>query len=219
VEAQKTTEARDGISRILPRTDVPAALGPYLAIVRAQQEGTYPGSPALLKAMARKADRVVLCELHPQEVARLRENMGVARNIQVIEDDGYRRLRGLVPPPEKRGLVLIDPPFEQPDELLQLATAFIAAHRKWPTGVFLLWFPIKDRGLLDRFNAELKSSQIPKLTLLTLDVSRTEGLGATGLILANAPFTLEAEWAPALEWLATILSQGSAPAAQLVHLG
>jgi len=218
VEAQKTSEAKDGILRILPRADVPAPFGPYLDLVRAQGGNAYPGSPALLKALARKSDRVVLCELHPEEAARLRDNMAGARNIQIIEDDGYRRLRAQVPPTEKRGLVLIDPPYEQPEELLQLAQAFIAAHRKWPTGVFQLWFPIKDRRLLERFIAELRSSQIPKLSLLTLDVDRSEGLGATGLILANAPFTLQAEWPPALEWLAKTLAQGAHPSARLEQL-
>jgi 23S rRNA (adenine2030-N6)-methyltransferase len=125
-----------------------------------------------------------------------------------LEADGYARLQGLVPPPEKRGLVLMDPPFEQPDELSALAESFIAAHRKWPTGVFLLWFPVKDRARFDRFLDELRSAQIPKLSLCQIDVDRPQGLSAAGLLLANAPYTLQAEWTPALAWLARTMAQG-----------
>jgi 23S rRNA (adenine2030-N6)-methyltransferase len=217
-EALKTSEAKDGVLRLLDRPDVPAVLKPYLDLVRRQGGMAYPGSPALMKAMARKSDRLVLCELHPEEASRLREAMGPSRSIQVHEDDGYRRLKSLVPPAERRGLVLIDPPFEQPEELLQLSSAFIAAHRKWPTGVYLLWFPIKDHGMLERFVAELKSSLITKLSLVTLDVGRAEGLSKTGLVLANAPYTLEADWAPALDWLAKTLAQGARATGRIEQL-
>ena len=87
------------------------------------------------------------------------------------------------PPPEKRGLVLIDPPFEEPEEFERLAKSFIEAHRKWPVGVYVLWFPIKQPGELDRFQAELVSAGIKKLTLVTLDVAKPEGLSKTGLVL------------------------------------
>lgn len=217
-EAQKTSEARDGVQRLLQTVEAPAALQTYLDIVQSLGPRAYPGSPCLLQKMARRQDRVVLCELHPEEASLLRRNLGSAKNVQVIEDDGYRRLRGLVPPWEKRGLVLIDPPFEQPDELTKLASDFIAAYRKWPTGVFVLWFPVKDHNQLGRFKAELQSSLISKLSMLLLDVDKPEGLGATGLVLANAPFTLEEEWSPALEWLSKSLAQGSRPQAVVEKL-
>lgn len=209
-EAQKTAEAKDGIMRLAARTDAPAALAPYLETVRALNgEGPlrrYPGSPTLFARMARPIDRVVACELHPEDGEALRAS--AAGNVRVVLGDGYRTLPSLIPPPEKRGVVLIDPPFEAPDEFEHLARSFIAAHRKWPTGVFVLWFPIKDRPAADRFAAELASAAIPKLTRMALDVDRTEGLGATGLVLCNAPFTLAAEWSEPLAWLASVLAQG-----------
>ncbi|MEQ1753406.1 MAG: 23S rRNA (adenine(2030)-N(6))-methyltransferase RlmJ [Micropepsaceae bacterium] len=213
-EAGKTLEARDGVLRLLDSADVPTVFQPYLGYVRAQGVNQYPGSPSLLKSLARRNDRVALCELHPEEAGQLRHNMGDARNLRVIEGDGYRKLQGLIPPAEKRGVVLIDPPFEQPDELSVLASEFIAAYRKWPTGVFMLWFPVKDQGQFERFTSELQSALIPKLHVVTLDVDRIEGLSACGLILANAPYTFESEWKPALAWLGETLSQGPNPASR-----
>lgn len=212
-EALKTGEAADGILRLLARQDLPESLSPYMEVVAREGIAAYPGSPVLMARLARLQDRVLACELHPQEAAALRTATQDLRPVQVLETDGYRRLQALIPPAEKRGLVIIDPPFEQPDELSTLAESFIAASRKWPTGVFLLWFPIKDRARFERFRAELKSALIPKLSLLTLDVDRAEGLSATGLVLANAPYTLRQEWEPALQWLASALAQGTNPSA------
>jgi len=211
-EAGKTGEAREGIVRLLERTDTPTQLEPYLGQVAAANKNRlpparYPGSPALMAALARQGDRVVACELHPEEAAALTQSLDAAR-ARVVSGDGYRTLLSLVPPGEKRGLVVIDPPFEVADEFERLARAFVAAHRKWPTGVYMLWFPIKDQGDVDRFKAELSNAGIAKLTLVALDVARAEGLSATGLILCNAPYTLEEEWRATLTWLATALAQG-----------
>lgn len=212
--AAKTGEAKEGILRLTERADAPPALKPYLDQVRAANEGRdevarYPGSPALMAGLARPSDRVVACELHPDDAVALRQSLG--GSVRVMTGDGYRTLLSLVPPPEKRGLVLIDPPFEAPDEFQQLAAAFIAAHRKWPTGVYLLWFPMKDEGEVARFKAELANAAIAKLAFVSLDVARPEGLSATGLVLCNAPYTLASEWSGALGWLAGALAQGPAP--------
>jgi 23S rRNA (adenine2030-N6)-methyltransferase len=207
-EARKTGEAGLGIDRVLAAENPPEPLAPYLRLVRGQATGAYPGSPLLLAGLARPQDRITACELHPHEAAALKEATAGSRQLRVLEADGYARLQGLVPPPEKRGLVLMDPPFEQPDELSALAESFIAAHRKWPTGVFLLWFPVKDRARFDRFLDELRSAQIPKLSLCQIDVDRPQGLSAAGLLLANAPYTLQAEWTPTLAWLARTMAQG-----------
>lgn len=214
-DALKTAEARDGVLRLLGRSDLPSPLAPYMEIVAPGTPLAYPGSPLQLARLARRQDRVVACELHPQEAAMLRNATQGLKQVQVLEADGYRRLQALIPPPEKRGLVIIDPPFEQPDELTVLAESFIAAWRKWPTGVFLLWFPIKDRARFERFEAELRSALIPKLALITLDVDRPEGLSATGLVLANAPWTLEQEWSPVMSWLQRELAQGPKPSSSL----
>jgi 23S rRNA (adenine2030-N6)-methyltransferase len=219
VAAEKTGEAKDGILR-LGRAG-PAALQPYLDMVQGLNGGeikSYPGSPALLLALARAQDRVLACELHPEDSEALRRALGADPRLRVTTGDGYERLQTLVPPKEKRGLVLIDPPFEQPDEFEHLARAFVAAHRKWPTGAYVLWFPIKHPSELDRFQAELLSAGIKKLTLVTLDVARPEGLSKTGLILCNAPFTFGTEWSPALAWTAEKLAQGQGARTEIVAL-
>ena len=217
-EASKTAEAGQGIRRIRHRDDLPAPLRPYVNLLRAQGEETYLGSPLLLARRARPQDRILACELHPQEAEALRTATSHVPQLRVLEVDGYRKLPALLPPPERRGLVLIDPPFEQPDELEALAGAFIRAHRKWPTGLYMLWFPVKDTAQHARFLDELRSAQIPKLSLCFLDVARAHGLSASAVLLANAPYTLEAEWLPAMEWLARTLAQGEGATARIEHL-
>jgi 23S rRNA (adenine2030-N6)-methyltransferase len=220
VAAGKTGEAKDGILR-LGTEGGPAALQPYLDVVRevnGAEIKSYPGSPALMLALAREKDRVFACELHQEDGEALRRTLGADPRLRISIGDGYERLQALVPPREKRGLVLIDPPFEQQSEFEQLARAFIAAHRKWPTGVYVLWFPVKHPSELDRFQAEVISAGIKKLTLVTLDVARAEGLSKTGLMLCNAPFTFPTEWSAALAWATEKLAQGQGARAEILAL-
>ncbi len=222
VAAGKTGEARDGILRIVGKSG-PEALQPYLDIVRqtngdAVEIKSYPGSPALMLALARAQDRVFACELHPEDSEALRRARGADPRRRVTTGDGYERLATLIPPREKRGVVLIDPPFEEPDEFERLAKAFIAAHRKWQAGVYVLWFPVKALNELDRFQAELVNSGIKRLSLVTLDVARAEGLSKIGLILCNAPFTFGTEWSAALAWATEKLAQGQGARAEIVTL-
>ncbi len=154
-EAQRSGEWRHGIARLLAaRLDAaPAALiKPYLDIVRsfnAAPEGAaelsaYPGSPLIARALLRPQDRMTACELEPaahrQLVAALRRD----RQARVVKIDGWMALPAYVPPQERRGVVLVDPPFEQADEFERLAAGFEAAYAKWPTGIFILWYPLKD---------------------------------------------------------------------------
>lgn len=208
----KTGEAADGILRLAQRDGIPASLAPYVDSVRAANHGgairRYPGSPQLMAALARATDRVVACELHQEDGEALRRS-AAAPNLRVIVGDGYQSLSTFVPPAEKRGLVLIDPPFEDTDEFESLAAAFVAAHRKWPTGLYLLWHPIKDAREVQRFHAELANAGVRKLTAVSLDVDRSDpGLSATGLVLCNAPFAFDSEWREPLAWLAAVLAQG-----------
>ena len=209
-QAEKTGEAKDGIQRLIGRNDVPISFAPYLDLVR-KANPSYPGSPALLSALARPHDKIILCELHPEEASQLRQSLPPSKHTRIITGDGYRTLPTLTPPPEKRGLVLIDPPFEKPEELETLTRNFASAHNKWPLATYILWFPIKDRAHLNRFKAELQNTAIKKLTLITMDIASDKGLSATGLVIANAPYTLEAEWRSGLQWLTATLAQGSNP--------
>jgi 23S rRNA (adenine2030-N6)-methyltransferase len=143
---------------------------------------------------------MIACELHPEAFLRLKANLGSDRRAKAIALDGYAALKAFVPPPERRGLVLIDPPFEDIDEFARLSQALPAAARKWATGVFMLWYPVKDRSAAAAFAQSLGEGLVAsgvKSTLrmeLQIDVVRPLGaMARCGLIIANPPFVLDAE--------------------------
>jgi 23S rRNA (adenine2030-N6)-methyltransferase len=221
--ARKTGEAAGGILRLAATPDLPTVVGPYVDLVRRANGGEpfarYPGSPWLMAQMLRARDRAVVGELHPEDAAGLRAALRGTDRIRIVEGDGYALLDMSVPPPEKRGLVLIDPPFEADDEFETLGRAVITAHGKWPTGVFLVWYPIKDRAAVERFHAELLNARVAKVAAITLDVGETElGLRACGLLLINPPWTLAQEWREPLIWLARILARGENSSARIETL-
>jgi 23S rRNA (adenine2030-N6)-methyltransferase len=220
--AKKTSEASGGILRLMVAESVPALLSPYLDLVRQASAGGpikhYPGSPWLIAQMLRERDRAVIGELHPDDAAALQRSLRGQDRVRIVEGDGYGLLQTTVPPPEKRGLVLIDPPFEATDEFEKLARAVIAAHDKWPTGVYLVWYPIKDRNAVDRFHAELANAAIGKMVEMMLSVGGEEGLTACGLLAINAPWTLEQDWREPLGWLARTLSRDSTATSRVAAL-
>ena len=213
--SEKTGEWRKGIARVFGRSDAPEALRPYLDAVRAENpDGNlrfYPGSPRIAQGLLRRQDRATLCELHPDDARALERNMGRDNRLRILHEDGYRALRGLVPPPERRGLVLIDPPFESRDEFAAMAESLILARRKWETGIFALWYPVKEMRAVSQFVGGLKAEGIPRILRFELCVEaiRTEGpLSATGLIVVNPPYVLEAEGRAILRELSPLLSRG-----------
>ncbi|MDE2018156.1 MAG: 23S rRNA (adenine(2030)-N(6))-methyltransferase RlmJ [Hyphomicrobiales bacterium] len=162
----------------------------------------YPGSPSLAARLLRPQDRIVACELHPEDGAALAAVLRGDRRAQVRADDGYRALGALVPPPERRGLVLVDPPFEATDEFAAMERAVLRAHRKWPTGAYLLWHPLKDRVAADALARTVLAASPKRLVRATLDVGPGEGLRATGLLTINPPFTFADEARVILPFLA-----------------
>ena len=217
-EASRTGEWRAGISRLCAATLDPAVrdlLAPYLdALAAFNPDGTiatYPGSPALAQRLLRAQDRLVACELAPQAAAALTAQMRGDTRVKVVAIDGYTALNAYVPPRERRGLVLVDPPFEQPDEFERLVDALAGAHRKWPTGIYLVWYPLKDARATERFARGLARLGVPRILRAELAVSRpraTERLGGTGLILVNPPWRLEGELGVLLPALAAVLAAG-----------
>ncbi|MBK8286479.1 MAG: 23S rRNA (adenine(2030)-N(6))-methyltransferase RlmJ, partial [Ahniella sp.] len=163
-EAQKTGEYRDGIARLLGVERLPTLVHAYLNLVRLQQPHTagfsvYPGSPQIARLMLRDQDRLTLCELQEEESIELRRLFRGDSRVSVHTRDGYEALNGLVPPKEKRGLVLIDPPFEaQEDEFKVIQSTLAMAQLKWPTGIYAIWYPIKLRAPIQRFHRALRSS-------------------------------------------------------------
>ena len=225
LEAGKTQEWRDGIDRLWRAELAPpirALLAPYLdAVAALNRDGgltTYPGSPVLAKALLRRQDRLIACELEPQGAAALQGELAGDARVKAVAIDGWTALTAYVPPVERRGLVLIDPPFEQPSEFARLAQGLAAAHRKWPTGIYLLWYPIKDQAEVAAFAKSLARLGIAKMLRMELHLptaSADTGLRGSGLIAVNPPWTLHDELKVLLPALATVMSRGPAGAGTL----
>lgn len=219
-EAGRTQEWRDGIGR-LSEAELPeplrALLAPYLDAVAALNPAgrlsVYPGSPALAQALLRPQDRLIACELEPRAAAALTQTLAGDRRAKAVAIDGWTALTAYVPPKERRGLVLVDPPFEQPGEFSRLAQGLAAAHRKWPTGIYLLWYPIKDSSEVAAFIRALSRQAIPKSLRVELILPKPlpdQGLRGSGLVIVNPPWTLHDELKVLLPGLATLLSRGAA---------
>lgn len=215
-KASKTGEWQEGIKRLFdrPLTGEAAALAaPYVDLVRSfNPDGGlryYPGSPFVTRRLLREQDRLFALELHPRDILALKENFAGDIQVRVTELDAWAALGTHLPPKEKRGLVLIDPPFEEPDEYGRIVRALEKAHKRFPTGVYALWYPIKDPRDIERFVADLKTTGIPKILRLELTIrppSTPPRLHGTGMIVVNPPYTLESEMATLLPPLAKLLS-------------
>jgi 23S rRNA (adenine2030-N6)-methyltransferase len=220
-EARRGNEWRDGIGRLLAAKEVnalgapvEALLAPLLDVVAALngpgEMTAYPGSPALVRAWLRPDDRLIACELEPKAAAALAANLRGDPRIKTLAIDGWTALTAYVPPKERRGLVLVDPPFEQGDDFGRLAEGLAAAHRKWATGQYLLWYPVKDRSGPDRLAKALRRLGIPKVLRTELIVAPPDAQGplsGSGLIVVNPPWTLESELKTLLPVLAQLLAR------------
>lgn len=207
-EAEKTGEYRDGIARLWSLANVPAEAAPYLAAVRALnpdgQLRFYPGSPRIARHLLRPHDRMVLCELHSTDYPLLKQEFSGERGVSVQHQDGYQGLKAFLPPKEKRGLVLIDPSYEVKSEFDQVITALHQAHRRWPTGMYALWYPILKRETIDRLHARLCESGIRKVLFAELALRPDEvalGMNGSGMLLINPPWQLDEKLKRLLPWL------------------
>ena len=225
-EAQRSGEWRTGIARLMQaRFSDPAAalVAPYLDIVRAfnpQRDLTaYPGSPLIARALLRPQDRLVACELEPKARKQLIAALRRDTQARVVDLDGWTALPAFVPPNERRGLVLIDPPFEHRDEFAHLAAGFAAAHAKWPTGIYMLWYPVKERRATDELSkyvaAIANASDDAQGKCLRIEFSVAPqspgaGLVSAGLLVVNPPWTLAADLKVILPELEKPLGQGGA---------
>lgn len=211
-EAERTGEWRGGIGRLLAARDggvsLPAGIGDLLAIV--DRLGLYPGSPAIIQALLRPEDRLICCELHPEDHAALRGLMRGEGQVSVHLRDGYEAMRAFLPPKERRALVLIDPPYEQGDEFLRLTEALRQACGKFPAGVYAAWYPIKHRAPARAFHAALAEAGIRDIVaaeLLMREPTDPERLNGCGLVVVNPPWRFMAEAEPLLAGLAAALAE------------
>lgn len=216
-EAQKTGEWRDGIGRVLAADIAPEAvplMAPYLDAVRSVNPhsglSAYPGSPLITRLLLRKQDRLSAIELHPQDVLQLKALFADDFQVRVTELDGWLALGAHLPPKEKRGLVLVDPPFEQAGEFDRLVERLAKAYGRWPGGIYALWYPIKDRPAVAAFRKALAAAGIPKILDISFEIRRAASeprLDGSGMIIVNPPFTLEAELRTVLAELHGLLAE------------
>jgi len=228
-EARRTGEWRHGIGRLLGEDDggpeqpldpeLGGFLAPYLGAVSAWRaehgRRAYPGSPAIIRHFLRRDDRLIAVEAQEQGFRRLARLFPPGSRAKALDLDGYVAWSAFIPPKERRGLVLVDPPYEAPDEFERIAATLEIAARKWPTGITLIWHPLKDRALARRFIERLAQLGLPELWRVELyigtDADDEAGLGACGLIVVNPPWTLPGELSAALPKLAARLARGPNP--------
>ena len=216
-EAQKTGEWRDGVGRLMEAELPPQAaevLAPYLSAIRELNPGPdmklYPGSPKLARMLFRPQDRLSAMELHPDDVRRLARLFEGDYQTRVTELDGWLALGAHLPPKEKRGIILVDPPFEEEGEYERLAQGLATAYRRFPGGTYCLWYPLKKGAPIKDFHQELQELEIPKMLCVELSVRSDRditGLTGSGLIVVNPPFTLKDEMHVLLPVLKEILAQ------------
>jgi len=211
VEAGKTGEWQGGIGR-LPRElpiEIAQLLAPYLSVVR--QTNGYPGSPEIARCLMRAGDVLVLNELHPADFAQLVARYAQDAHVTLLNLDAWIAVKALLPPPERRGLVLIDPPYEDKDEFAKLTYALAAALRRFATGTFLLWYPVKDMGPVTAFHAGLNLPKALRLELYSRAPDTPERLNGCGILAINPPFTLETKMRTLLPFLAQQFTNGPGP--------
>ncbi|MBI3419726.1 MAG: 23S rRNA (adenine(2030)-N(6))-methyltransferase RlmJ [Proteobacteria bacterium] len=223
-EALKTCEAQSG-AFAFAKLEPDAALAPLQEVLakwnlgisfgkdfQEKQLRFYPGSPAIIQHYARANDRLLAVEKHPEENKKLRKMLSPYFNAQIHQRDAWEAMGALIPPPEKRALVFIDPPYEQPDEMEKAFTAISKAYERMAHAVFALWYPVVDDIAVASLKEKFASSGIPKILCLEAEFSPRKTLRGCGLILINPPWKMGEKLSEALNLLQPLFAESSAPA-------
>lgn len=215
--AQKNRESASGIARVRDATDPPEAVARYLELVHrigGEAEQThYPGSPLIAASMLRPQDRLMLCELHSSDFPALQQVFRKDRRVHCFNEDGYRFCKGLLPPAERRGLVLMDPSYEIAKEYDTAIEAVIALHKRFSTGTYALWYPVLDSRRTTALRIAVQKSSMRDVLNLELHVADRKsvpGMYGCGMMVVNPPWTLREEMEQAMPWLALVLGRDSA---------
>jgi 23S rRNA (adenine2030-N6)-methyltransferase len=193
-EAQKSGEAERGVQRLITNSLGAGSLSAYFTAIRARQGkrlARYPGSPVLIAQELRRQDRALFVELMPAEARAADREIESLGRIRTEIGDGYAALKAFLPPDERRGLVLIDPPYESLEELKLMLQAFADAYRRWPSGIFLMWYPIRSAAQRSMVHARFEALRIPKMLLADLAIHPDDaglGLAGSGLLIVNPPY-------------------------------
>jgi 23S rRNA (adenine2030-N6)-methyltransferase len=215
-EAQKSGEAERGVQLLVKEGIGEADIAGYLSAIQAKRGKRlprYPGSPALIANALRSQDRAMFVELMPAEARTVEREVESLGRLRTEIDDGYAVLKAQLPPDERRGLVLIDPPYESLDELKTMLHGFRAAYERWPTGIFLMWYPIRNATQRENVHARFEALRIPKMLYADLAIYPDDagvGLAGSGLVIVNPPFGTDDYLAAAYAVVHRIIaSQGS----------
>jgi len=216
-EASRTNEAESGIRKLASLANETPLITEYLRLVRAFGQTRYPGSPLIAAQMLRVQDRLIAVEKHDEEARELSRILKPFERARVFEGDGYERLVALLPPPERRGLVLIDPPYEDPNEFTRAGSALAEAHRRFATGIYLLWFPIKSPAAADAFCGEVLTGGMASVLRIDIDIgpaaqskrAESEPLHAAGLLVIDPPFGMARDMKAALAIIAPLLGKSA----------
>ncbi|EJL6367340.1 23S rRNA (adenine(2030)-N(6))-methyltransferase RlmJ [Vibrio cholerae] len=213
--SEKTGEYKQGIARVWQQDNIPAELDSYLDAIRQLNQGEtlryYPGSPRVARAHLREQDRMVLTELHPSDYPLLEQEFHRDRQVSIYKEDGFARLKASLPPQERRGLVLIDPPYELAKEYLDVVRAIAQSYKRWATGIYAIWYPVVNRCDIDDMLEGLQGLEIRKILQIELGVApdtNERGMTASGMIVINPPWTLESQ----MQTILPFLKQAIAPA-------
>ncbi|HGS4478993.1 TPA: 23S rRNA (adenine(2030)-N(6))-methyltransferase RlmJ [Vibrio cholerae] len=213
--SEKTGEYKQGIARVWQQDNIPAELDSYLDAIRQLNQGEtlryYPGSPRVARAHLREQDRMVLTELHPSDYPLLEQEFHRDRQVSIYKEDGFARLKASLPPQERRGLVLIDPPYELAKEYRDVVRAITQSYKRWATGIYAIWYPVVNRCDIDDMLEGLQGLEIRKILQIELGVApdtNERGMTASGMIVINPPWTLESQ----MQTILPFLKQAIAPA-------
>lgn len=224
VEAQKTKEFLTGIDRVInySGSEFPDIVKTYLHCVREEyQHHLYPGSPLIARRLLRAQDQMILSELHPEDFRTLKSQFIGDKQVAVHHLDGYLALKAFLPPKTRRGLVLIDPPFEREDEVDQIIEGLKQALKRWQTGVYALWYPIKDNHLVSDLHRQLKlltGEQILCAEFTIMPADQINVFRGCGMALINPPWKFDEQLKPVIDWLWSVLSPEKQGGYRLEHL-
>lgn len=213
-EAEKTAEYAEGIGRLWQHDDLPTEVDRYVKLIRKLNYGGkelryYAGSPLLAANLLRPQDRALMMELHPSDFPLLRNNFKAFENVTVKIGDGFQQVKATLPPKERRGLVLIDPPYELKEDYDLVVKAIEEGYKRFATGVYVIWYPVVLRQQTKRMIKGLEATGIRKILQIELAVrpdSDQRGMTASGMIVINPPWTLEKQMKSILPYLSTALA-------------
>lgn len=217
-EAEKTAEFEEGIGRLWQRDDLPEEVARYIKLIKKFNYGGkelryYAGSPLIAATMLRPQDRALLTELHPSDFPLLRNNFKEFENVTTKRDNGFMQVKATLPPKERRGLVLIDPPYELKEDYDLVVSAIEEGYKRFATGVYAIWYPVVLRQQIKRMVRNLENTRIRKILQIELAVrpdSDQRGMTASGMIVINPPWTLEQQMKKILPYLTeTLVPEGT----------